>query len=178
MIPANIVSFFGTSLLFVCLALPARATDIERDPINYTTAEPHNAIERLQQRLDDGRTTLAHEDGFGYLRPLLHELGVPHSSQTLVFSKTSLQRQRINPRTPRALYFGDDAYVGYCQKGDLIEVTAIDPQLGPVFYSLSQKKDDKPLHCGNPAGDQDELARVLESVVTSFGEHPLGEPPA
>jgi hypothetical protein len=131
-------------LLTVGLALPVRAADIEREPINYTTADPHNAVERLQQRLDAGQATLTYEEGQGYLRSLLRELHVPHSSQMLVFSKTSLQRQRINPRTPRAIYFGDDVYIGYCQKGDLAEVTAVDPQLGAVFYSLNQKKTAKP----------------------------------
>ncbi|HZV03912.1 MAG TPA: hypothetical protein VE999_02380 [Gemmataceae bacterium] len=132
---------FGLVLL---LPLPARAVDLDREPINYSTAEPHNAVERLQERLDDGRTKLTYEDGTGYLRSVLRELNVPLSSQMLVFSKTSLQRQRINPRTPRAIYFGDDTYIGFCQKGDLMEVTAVDPQLGAVFYSLNQKKSDKP----------------------------------
>jgi len=132
---------FGLVLL---LPLPARAVDLDREPINYSTAEPHNAVERLQERLDDGRTKLTYEDGTGYLRSVLCELNVPLSSQMLVFSKTSLQRQRINPRTPRAIYFGDDTYIGFCQKGDLMEVTAVDPQLGAVFYSLNQKKSDKP----------------------------------
>jgi hypothetical protein len=132
---------FGLILL---LPLPARAVDLDREPINYSMAEPHNAVERLQERLEAGRTKLTYEQGTGYLRSVLRELNVPLSSQMLVFSKTSLQRQRINPRTPRAIYFGDDAYVGFCQKGDLMEVTAVDPQLGAVFYSLNQKKSDKP----------------------------------
>ncbi len=131
-------------LLFAGWTKPAAAVDIDRDPINYSSAEASNTVERLQQRLDEGQTELTYEDGRGYLRSLLRELNVPQSSQMLVFSKTSLQRQRINPRTPRAIYFGDDAYVGFCQKGDLIEVSAVDPQLGSVFYSLSQKKTDKP----------------------------------
>jgi hypothetical protein len=131
-------------LLLAGLAMPARAVDLDRDPINYSSADPHNAIERLQQRLDDGQAKLTYEKGPGYLRSLLRELNVPQSSQMLVFSKTSLQRQRINPRTPRAVYFGDDSYVGYCQKGDLLEVSAVDPQLGTVFYSLSQKETEKP----------------------------------
>ena len=87
---------------------------------------------------------MTYEEGPGYLRALLRELNVPVSSQMLVFSKTSLQRQRISPRTPCAIYFGDDAYIGYCQKGDLLEVTTVDPRLGSVFYSLEQKKDEKP----------------------------------
>ncbi len=131
-------------LLLLTLAAPAGAMDLEREPINYTSADPHNAVERLQERLDDGRVKLVYEEGLGYLRSLLRELNVPTSSQMLVFSKTSLQRQRINPRTPRAIYFSDDVYVGYCQKGDLVEVTASDPQLGSVYYSLQQKKTERP----------------------------------
>lgn len=144
---------YGLALLSLLLPHSAGAVDIDREPINYATADAHNAVERLQERLDAGRAKLTYEEGTGYLRSILRELNVPASSQMLVFSKTSLQRQRINPRTPRAIYFGDDVYIGYCQKGDLMEVTAVDPQLGAVFYSLNQKKassgaehgSDKPL---------------------------------
>ncbi len=52
-----------------------------------------------------------------------------------MFSKTSFQRERIRPESPRAIYFSDTAYVGWVP-GGLIEVTTIDPLLGPVFYSL------------------------------------------
>ncbi|MHB1424401.1 MAG: hypothetical protein ACYC3I_14615 [Gemmataceae bacterium] len=134
----------GLALLPLLFPVPAAAVDLDREPINYGTAVPHNAVERLQARLDDGQAKLTYEQGTGYLRSLLRQLNVPLSSQMLVFSKTSLQRQRINPRTPRAIYFGEDAYVGFCQKGDLLEVTAVDSQLGAVFYSLSQKENAKP----------------------------------
>ncbi len=134
----------GLLSLPLLFPLSASAADIDREPINYATAQPHNTVERLQKRLDDGQARLTFEEGTGYVRSLLRELNVPLSSQMLVFSKTSLQRQRINPRTPRGIYFGEDVYVGFCQKGDLIEVSAVDPQLGAVFYSLNQKKDEKP----------------------------------
>lgn len=134
----------GLIVLPLLLPLPVAAVDLDREPINYSTAVPHNGVERLQKRLERGQAKLTYDEGTGYLRSLLRELNVPLSSQMLVFSKTSLQRRRINPRTPRAIYFGDDAYVGFCQKGDLLEVTAVDPRLGAVFYSLSQKKREKP----------------------------------
>jgi hypothetical protein len=60
----------------------------------------------------------------------------------LVFSKTSLQRQRISPRTPRAVYFSEDVYVGYCQDGEVLELSAVDPQLGANFYTLDQSASD------------------------------------
>jgi hypothetical protein len=122
----------------------ARSGDIEAEPINYAKAPVDNAVSRLEQRLAAGKATLTHEPGFGYLRSLLRELNVPQSSQMLVFSKTSLQRHRIAPTRPRAVYFGDDVYVGFCQRGDVVEVTAIDPGLGAVFYTLDQKSPDKP----------------------------------
>ncbi|HZT80191.1 MAG TPA: hypothetical protein VFA26_08215, partial [Gemmataceae bacterium] len=123
---------------------PAVAADLDRAPINYATAPADNPVSRLQQRIDKGQVKLAHDDKFGYLPALLKQLSVSPASQTLVFSKTSFQRDRIGPRTPRALYFSDDVYIGYCQHGTVLEVTAVDPQLGAVFYSLEQEQADKP----------------------------------
>jgi hypothetical protein len=121
-----------------------RGGDIEADPINYSTVPAANAVSRLEQRLASGKATLTYEPNFGYLQSLLRELNVPQSSQMLVFSKTSLQRHRIGPSRPRAIYFSDDAYVGFCQSGDVLEVTAVDPSLGAVFYTLDQKSPDRP----------------------------------
>src|SRR5438445_3544171 len=92
------------------LAAGAGAADFDQEPIRYGSAEPNNAASRLQKRLDAGQARLERDKETGYLKSLLRELGVPASSQMLVFSKTSLQRHRISPRTPRAVYFGDDAY--------------------------------------------------------------------
>src|SRR5262245_32012650 len=132
---SRLVGLLGTVLLAVPGWPAARADDIDKEPINYSPAPADNAVSRLQQRLHACEAALKYEPGFGYLRSLLRELHVPESSQVLVFSKTSLQRQRIGPPTPRAVYFGDDVYVGFCQHSDLLEVTAVDPDLGAVFYS-------------------------------------------
>jgi hypothetical protein len=88
-----------------------RADDLERMPIRYSSTAASNVVSRLEQRLSADKARLSHEERFGYLRSLLRELIVPQSSQMLVFSKTSFQRNRITPRTPRALYFSDDVYV-------------------------------------------------------------------
>lgn len=137
--------------LGVCLAgavlawsAGSRAQDFDQPPISYSTAEPHNAVSRLEARLDAGEAGLVHEEDLGYLRSLLEELKVPQSSQTLVYSKTSLQRHRITPGTPRAIYFNDDVYVGYCRDGEVLEISAADPQLGTVFYTLEQQPNDPP----------------------------------
>jgi hypothetical protein len=66
------------------------------------------------------------------------------SSQGLVFSKTSLQVDRIGPWAPRALYFNDDVYLGWVQGGSIVEVASVDPKLGTVFYSLAQDRETTP----------------------------------
>jgi hypothetical protein len=128
--------------LAAVVSLPAQ--DFEREPIEYSKRSGDNRVTRLMAEIQSGKKGLKHEPGFGYLRSLLAELQVPESSQTLVFSKTSLQRQRISPATPRALYFSDDTYIGYCREGDVLEVAAVDQDLGAVFYTLDQTDDRSP----------------------------------
>jgi hypothetical protein len=130
-------------LLGFAWCVTAQADEFERAPINYSKAQPDNAVSQLQERISSGGAKLEYEDHFGYLRSVLRELDVPESSQMLVFSKTSLQSRRIWPQKPRAIYFSDDVYVGFCQAGDVIEVSVADPQLGAVFYTVDQEADGK-----------------------------------
>jgi hypothetical protein len=116
----------------------------EREPVNYLTAAVEDPVARLAARIDAGQVKLAYDANTGYLPALLKALDVPVSSQVLVFTKTSLQRDRINPRRPRAVYFNDDVYVGYVQGGDVIEISSTDPVLGPVFYTLRQAERRRP----------------------------------
>ncbi len=97
----------------------------------------------LERRLNSGQAHLEFEEKTGYLESLLRELKIPLSSQTLVFSKTSLQMQRISPKHPRALYFGNDVYVGMVRGGPL-ELAAVDADKGAVFYLLDQRKTAQP----------------------------------
>jgi hypothetical protein len=124
---------------------PAIGQDIEAEPIRYSTATPRNAITDLRARLDSGATRLEYDPGQGYLRSLLKGLDIPESSQVLVFSKTSMQRSRISPRTPRAIYFTDDVMVGFCLRGPVLEISAADDALGTTFYTLAQDRDEKPV---------------------------------
>jgi hypothetical protein len=121
----------------------ASGQDIERDPINYSAATPRNAVARLQERLAQGKAKLEFEPEHGYLRSLLRALDVPESSQVLVYSKTSLQRDRISPKTPRAIYFNDDVMVGFCLRGQVIEISAADDAIGTTFYTLDQTREER-----------------------------------
>ena len=113
------------------------------EPINYR-GPVHDPVAQLQERLDSGRERLDYEPGHGYLRSVLDKLGVPLSSQTLVFSKTSFQYRRITPERPRALYFNDDVYVGQVHDGKALEFISFDPRQGAVFYILDEQQADRP----------------------------------
>jgi hypothetical protein len=116
----------------------------EREPINYLTAPVHDPVAQLQSRIQAGTVSLGHDNHQGYLSAVLQRLGVPISSQVLVFSKTSFQRSRISPETPRAIYFNDEVYVGFVQGGEVLEFSAVDPDLGATFYLLEQAKTSSP----------------------------------
>ena len=138
--------------VLVCLLAPALGTAqapplyvprLDDPAILYESGDAHDAASDLKRRVDSGQAHLEFSDKWGYLEAVLRELHVPVSSQTLVFSKTSLQVDRISPEHPRAIYFGDDIYVGLV-RGGLLEVAAVDPRKGAVFYTLAQKKTAHP----------------------------------
>ena len=116
----------------------------EHDSIAYTESTPTDSVATLQGALDTGAQTLSYDDEKGFLPTLLTALDIPVSSQTLVFSRTSLQVDRIAPWTPRAIYFNDDVYVGWVQGGPVIEIASVDPKLGAVFYTLPQDASSPP----------------------------------
>jgi hypothetical protein len=181
--PARIYVRLGALALLAVAARPAAgAADLERYPINYSTTPDGNAATRLQQRLDAGKARLTFDEDFGYLPSLLKALDVPVSSQVLVFSKTSLQRNRISPRMPRALYYRDDVYIGYCQRGNVLEVSAADPKLGTVFYTLAQEPAAKPqlqrqgdscLICHGSSQNQGFPGHLVRSVYADHQGYPV-----
>jgi hypothetical protein len=110
-------------------------------PISYYASESHDRVAKLWRKMKAGDIQLQPDDQGSYLRSLLNALEVPVSSQCLVFSKTSLQLSHISPRTPRAIYFNDDVYVGVVLGSNIMELAAMDPQLGSIFYTFEREED-------------------------------------
>ena len=81
-------------------AVAGRADDspYDREPINYSKPPAHDAVAALHAKLTSGKVTLDFDEKHGYLPALLKALNIPASSQTLVFSKTSMQRDYISPQ--------------------------------------------------------------------------------
>ncbi len=114
-----------------------QAEPFEEPPINYSATPTNDRATSInatfQKRANEIRSLPAKKR----LKWLLDELGIPVESQLFVFSKTSLQRDLINPEVPRVLYFSDEAYVGWSVTGSF-EVSVFDAKLGTTFYILDQ----------------------------------------
>ena len=133
-------------LLVLAIVVPSSCfgqSKLEQEPIKYSESEPTDSVFSLDKKIESGEVELEWDAEHGYLKSLLKHLKIPHNSQSLVFSKTSLQVSRITPQTPRAIYFNDDVYVGWVQNGDVIEISAADPKLGGTFYTIKQKQSEK-----------------------------------
>jgi hypothetical protein len=142
-------SFFRNLAIALLVPLSAAAMILqssiaEHPAVAYSRQPAEDRMSRLIQKLTGGEETLEFDSKRGYLPSLLGKLNIPVSSQALVFSKTSLQVDRIQPRRPRALYFDDDIYIGWIPNAPLIELASVDPQLGTVFYTLEQVESATP----------------------------------
>ena len=175
--------YFLLPALALAQSLPLFIPRLDDPRILYYKGESRDPMSDLERRLEAGQTQLEFGDKWGYLESVLRELRIPVSSQTLVFSKTSFQTARISPQHPRALYFGDDVYVGMV-RGGLLELTAIDPQKGSVFYVLEQKRSAHPrlvrkneecLKCHFAAATMSIPGFLLRSVYASSAGEPIPE---
>lgn len=167
--------------LWLCLAAAANGQEFEKEPILYSESAPDNQVSHLIEKLRTGQAKLTRDEKFGYLQSLLQALEVPTTSQLLVFSKTSLQRNRISPNVPRAIYFNDDIYIGYCHEGDVLEISAADPLLGTVFWTLDQREEsahftrqtDECLLCHGGSQTKEIPGHLLRSVYTDATGQPI-----
>ena len=133
----------AAALLFAA-AGAAQDLAYEGAPIHYERETTDDPVARLVAKLAASELELEYDARHGWLPSVLDALSIPATTQTLVFSKTSFQNRLISPNNPRALYFGDDVYVGYVPGGDVIELSSVDPEQGPIFYALEQARGDRP----------------------------------
>jgi hypothetical protein len=158
-------------VLVATLVTGQRLEDAEHLPldhkaIQYATTPNTDPVARLQERMRKGDVTLTYQPGgLGYLPDLLKALDLNVDSQILVFAQRSAQSARISPRNPRAIYFNDNASVGFVQDGEALELTALDPIEGVILYSLDTRKRAKPV-----------FERRDDCLRCHQGPHTLGVP--
>ncbi|GIS62516.1 MAG: hypothetical protein CM1200mP2_47410 [Planctomycetaceae bacterium] len=107
-------------------------------PVDYLGDATSDPVARLNRRLVDGEVTLKPVTGRGYLDAVLRVLQVPVSSQLLVYSKTAVNQRLVTPKTPRAIYFNDTVSVAWVPRTAELELSAVDPVKGAMFYVLKQ----------------------------------------
>jgi hypothetical protein len=134
------------SLVLYPLAVSAQFfNDFDQPPHDYWTAEMHDPMTELLRSVDAGDVNLGHDPGLPLVRRLLAELEIPVDSQTLVFSRTSLQRGVVSPGNPRAIYFNEETYLGW-MPGGRVEIASSDPERGAVFFFQRElERRDGPL---------------------------------
>ena len=122
--------------MLVIVQVFAGVEDYELEPILYSDTEATDRVAQMVEDYESGTLSFGTGSDKSVLEKVLAYLSIPVASQVLVYSRTSLQNDRIHPATPRALYFSDDCYVGWVQGGD-IEIIAVDANLGPTFYRMA-----------------------------------------
>jgi hypothetical protein len=168
--------------LIVCGSLLHAENDYENAPIHYSATPPNDAAVALEKAQVQGKVKIDRADDWAVLRDLLKQFNIPEASQVMVFSKTSKQNERISPATPRVVYYGDNAYVGYCLGGS-IEVSVIDPKLGPIFYLADPQVEEKEpirfvrdqscLSCHGGPFSPEVPGVLVRSVTPSQEGHPI-----
>jgi len=176
--PCAVVSFVAA---LVCAAtVPSVRAQLvpeyEEPPIRYSDTPADNLATKIERQWQAGKLEGMEQYGKPMLSGFLKAFGIPEASQTLVFSKTSLQLSKIGPSTPRAIYFNEDAYLGWSY-GGIYELTVNDPKLGLVFYEvdpfkvrIKRSKDCLSCHGGSRTGYWPGV------LVRSVFPHPDGHP--
>ena len=153
---------------------------IYEEPISYDETENTGPVTDLIRKIEKGEVNVKYNENWGWLPALLRELGVPPSSQMLLFSKTSLQRNHISPHNPRAVYFNDDVYIGWIPGAPVMEVSEVDPVKGSVFYDVDLSNRTKPVfHENSQCLNCHQSARTMGvpgHIVRSTGTDAMGEP--
>lgn len=126
-----------------------QAEPFEEPPFHYSASPTNDLATKISAAFQGKATEIRSLPAKKRLQWLLAEMGIPVESQLFVFSKTSLQRDLINPEAPRVLYFSDEAYIGWSPTG-AFEVAVFDARLGATFYVFEpHATKDEPLLARN-----------------------------
>ena len=121
-------------------------------------------VAQLNRRLQSGQARLEFDERSGYLRSLIAALDIPIESQVALFSGTSLQGRLVNAKNPRTIFFNDSTAIGW-MAGGFIEIAALDPRQGAIFYILPQTPSPTP-----------QLARDTRCLQCHYAAATLGVP--
>jgi hypothetical protein len=145
-VAAGLVAGLGMGVAFAAASAGLQRDDAfgesrDHPAIAYTETAADDAVARLNRRLASGDVRLRFDHANGYLESVLDALGVPVASQVLVHSQTSFHASLITFAQPRAVFFTDEIAVGWVRGGDVLEVSALDPRQGTIYYRIPQTRE-------------------------------------
>jgi hypothetical protein len=138
------LSLFAVLSLSAALLQAQPLTGEEYLQTGYNGTALDNPVAELAAKLESGELQLEWRAPRGYFDAFLEALEIDPASQVLVFSKTSLQYQKISWEKPRGVYFNDRTWIGFVQDSDIVEITTLDDKLGAVFYVFNNTRDPGP----------------------------------
>lgn len=170
--------------LMICIPTPACADALwNQAPVKYSATRADDPFAKLDAGLKSGTVKFRGATAKERAVEVLERLGIPTSSQILVFSKTSKQNDLISPGNPRAVYFSDHAYAAWVP-GGIMEIITHDADLGPVFYSFdvsgsrhmpATRERDSCFSCHGTAQTQDVPGVIVRSVFPDSEGKPMLE---
>lgn len=179
-IGAVLIGLLSTDVASAQNDFPSSNLPFGQAPIDYYGSETDNVFAALIRDVSAGAQPIPFDDRSGYLRGLLAALEIPLESQALVFSKTSVQNTRIGPATPRAIYFNDEAAIGYIPGAPTLEVMAQDPVKGSICYVVPQvpeafrpRREEQCLSCHVSSRTRGVAGFVIQSVETDDRGRPV-----
>ncbi len=142
------VALVGVWAMSVSVLMAQRAgvfdQSMNHPAIKYSTSDSNTIVDELNRKLADGSARLVFDEKTGFLKSVLELLKIPVESQVLVYTQTSQQARHITMTNPRAIYFNDQASVGYIRGAGLLEIVAQDAKLGSIFYVVHQEAGATP----------------------------------
>jgi hypothetical protein len=150
----SLTSLWLCVAILYAAAVAAQRTDAfvttrDHPAINYSKGAVTDRVAALDEKLRDGTARLTFDAATGYLRSTLDALSIPVESQVAVFAQNSFQAPLINMKNPRTLFFNDSVALGYVRGGTVMEVAALDPRQGVIFYTLDQTAKQAPRFARN-----------------------------
>ena len=118
---------------------------VDHPAINYNEGPINDSMTRLTKKLDSGQAKLEPLGrGAGVLAEPSEESGHQRGFGDAGLFKDQHPSGKISPRNPRELFFKDDVIVGNVRGGEMLEMAALDPKQGYIFYTLDVQKSDQP----------------------------------
>ena len=105
-VPFKTLFAVGCALLATAV-VSAQLPSLAEQAVAYSKTAATDPVAQLQKKVDAGEVELVFDEAHGYLPAVLDALNVPKSSQGLVFSRTSLQVDRIAPLHGRVVPLAD-----------------------------------------------------------------------